>query len=43
MLLVTYLLALLQDSPLPVSLDDDMETLVDIGLIPGATILVDEM
>ncbi|KAG0628577.1 hypothetical protein M758_1G036700 [Ceratodon purpureus] len=31
------------ESPLPISLDNDMETLADIGIAPGASILVDEM
>jgi hypothetical protein len=31
------------ESPLPVSLDNDLETLADIGITPGASILVDEL
>jgi hypothetical protein len=31
------------ESPLPIALDNDMETLVDIGVTPNASILVDEV
>lgn len=31
------------DSPLPTSLDNDMDTLADIGIAPGGSILVDEL
>lgn len=36
-------LLLVQESPLPISLDNDMETLADIGIVPRASILVDEV
>lgn len=41
-LLNDYFIMRLQDSPLPVLLDDDMASLMELGIESGSTILVDE-
>lgn len=33
----------LQDSPIPIELKDDLETLADVGIGPGRIIILDEI